>query len=684
MFWAEPPTPITMNPYEMIKKSARIHWLISLFIVMAAVNPALAGSVKMTDAAGRTLVFEKTPEKIACLAPHITQILVDLGQARRIAVLTRQDLVFHAGVRAMNSGSYFRPDLSVVEACDPDLIICTPGQAEQIEQALGQTTPLLVMTAATMDQAFDQVRQMGQLFDCQDKAAQLLGQIKDQMTMVAQRLTHLDNPEKKRVVRVMAGKTLSCPGADSFQNEMIRAAGGRIPDWTKKGFAVEVDPSAWQDFNPQVIYGCTANAHKVRKLLATEPFKNVDAVKNGQVHFFPCELTCRVTTRTGDFIQWLAAVIYPDVFADPDLALTRDKPLYWRSLSLNQDYVDIARVVGHRLADTPYKSLVLRFTSPQTILSTFEGLRENQAGCGNTFIPMAASLGHMRKGVTRVKQTLEKNLGFSQGKFSTLMTGADMDNLAVVEKTYKDLRVTALVTAGVRGNAMRLSKDTGYYLSHGTINIIVGCNRKLSVAAMSRAVITVTEAKTAALTDLDIRSRYTPWVNPATGTGTDNVLVIQGEGPWVAFAGGHSKIAQLMAEAVHQGVTQAIAGQNGILAGRDIFQRLAERGLSLEALVRQFDSTLPLGPLVAGVESLLNHPHYSAFLESALAVSDAQDRNLITDKAFWDETCQTIVFKICGKRLLPSICRSDKIPPALSMTLGSLIKGIETKKELHP
>jgi len=33
----------------------------------------------------------------------------------------------------------------------------------------------------------------------------------------------------------------------------------------------------------------------------------------------------------------------------------------------------------------------------------------------------------------------------------------------------------------------------------------------------------------------------------ATGTGTDNVLVVQGEGPVECFAGGHSKIGELIA-----------------------------------------------------------------------------------------------------------------------------------------
>ncbi|MBR9986561.1 MAG: adenosylcobinamide amidohydrolase, partial [Desulfosarcina sp.] len=73
-----------------------------------------------------------------------------------------------------------------------------------------------------------------------------------------------------------------------------------------------------------------------------------------------------------------------------------------------------------------------------------------------------------------------------------------------------------------------------------TINIIVLANMRLTPRAMNRAIISATEAKTAALQDLDIRSSYTPMTNPATGTGTDNIIVVQGDGTRIDNAGGHT------------------------------------------------------------------------------------------------------------------------------------------------
>jgi len=80
---------------------------------------------------------------------------------------------------------------------------------------------------------------------------------------------------------------------------------------------------------------------------------------------------------------------------------------------------------------------------------------------------------------------------------------------------------------------------------------------------MARAVITATEAKTAALEDLKVPSTYTKGVQ-ATGTGTDSMIIVSGtSGPKVTYTGGHSKIGELIGKAVYEAVLEALEKQNG-------------------------------------------------------------------------------------------------------------------------
>jgi adenosylcobinamide amidohydrolase len=81
---------------------------------------------------------------------------------------------------------------------------------------------------------------------------------------------------------------------------------------------------------------------------------------------------------------------------------------------------------------------------------------------------------------------------------------------------------------------------------------------------MARAIITATEAKTAALQDLDVRSIFTPQ-SQATGTGTDNMIIVSGKrlGKMLRSTGGHTKMGELIRVSTKIAVTEAIEKQKG-------------------------------------------------------------------------------------------------------------------------
>ena len=74
---------------------------------------------------------------------------------------------------------------------------------------------------------------------------------------------------------------------------------------------------------------------------------------------------------------------------------------------------------------------------------------------------------------------------------------------------------------------------------------------------MVQSIVVATEAKTIALQDLDVRSSYNS-VLQATGTGTDNIVVASGEGLKISYAGGHSKMGEMIARAVTKATKEAI------------------------------------------------------------------------------------------------------------------------------
>lgn len=145
-----------------------------------------------------------------------------------------------------------------------------------------------------------------------------------------------------------------------------------------------------------------------------------------------------------------------------------------------------------------------------------------------------------------------------------LITLAKMNNVSIVEKSFKNLEITVLTTAGVRTNASRAGDPSSYYEEYGkfgTINTIILTNVALNDDTLIDAVMTATEAKTVALNDLKIPSQYSNGY--ATGTGTDGIAIFSNleSDNTLTNAGKHSKLGELVAKSVIESTKKAIKKQ---------------------------------------------------------------------------------------------------------------------------
>ena len=227
-----------------------------------------------------------------------------------------------------------------------------------------------------------------------------------------------------------------------------------------------------------------------------------------------------------------------------------------------------ARIIYYTCEGFEVKTLLVYLGEKHRVLSTRDGLRE-VSFIANHYNPRPL-WDEMHGDYQGFENRLPYILGIHPGEISLLTTGADMDNLAVCERSYQEFMMCCLTTAGVKNNAQRMGVDEAGSVERdgkfenlsGTINIILLTNATLSDGAMARAIITATEAKTAALQDMDIRSTYTP-ENMATGTGTDNIIVVSGKGPLIGYTGGHTKMGELIGMAIKHAVAEAVKRQEG-------------------------------------------------------------------------------------------------------------------------
>ncbi len=668
---------------------SRFFYLIVLSALVAGATlfralPADCRDIRFTDGTGRDIVLTGTPSRIVSLVPSVTQMLFALGAEKQVTGITYHTTRPWYAAEKTLVGGYSFPSPAAIAALEPDLIFYDPFQSPRLQGVLPEEIPLVHVNTQGVSDSLDTLVLLGKLLERQENARQLVSDIQADLDRVAAKIKKA-GLSPKRVIRLMGRDRIMTPGSDSFQNHLISMAGGIPPDFGN-GAVVPVSLDQWTAFNPQVIYGCAPDREAADRFFSLPGWKDVDAVKTRQVFYFPCDLTCRASIDMGIFVSRLFAAIHGSSLADPDTLLRKNQVTRTSAVQTDVPYVKAAAVKHSVIHDFINKSLVIPLETPMAVLSTLEGFKPGITVVGNHYIPPETWMLAHDQGLDVLKNQVLDVLDLAGETTALLFTGADMDQLSQATEQFKDLAVTVFATAGVDGNAMRTGRDTGGFYEPGTINLIVMASHRLSPRAMTRALITATEAKTAALLDLDIRSSYEQGRYRATGTGTDNIIVVEGAGEAVLTnTGGHTKLGELIGKAVHRAVTEAARKQNGFTSDLNIFKRLEKRGIVLHELLLE---DLPCqcrnleNQLIETVETLLLDPLYQGFTAMALAVSDEYDKGLIKDPVAFDRLCHDMASMIAGTPLTQwhDFVSDKNLSPVMTMALNALFNGAAARK----
>lgn len=198
-------------------------------------------------------------------------------------------------------------------------------------------------------------------------------------------------------------------------------------------------------------------------------------------------------------------------------------------------------------------------------------------------------------------QLISQRLALAPEKVSGMSTAASMENLAIETLKYKELTVTAIVTGGIETNGGRVGDPADYYrpqekpVKYGTINIMLVLDCDLAPGTLARALVTCTEAKTAAIQELLEGSKYSQGL--ATGSGTDQTIIVcNAESElYLDGAGKHSKLGELIGRAVIAAVKKALAKQSGLTPAlqHNAFRRLKRFGVQPGSMWEAFHNAQP-------------------------------------------------------------------------------------------
>ena len=632
------------------------------------------------------------PSRIVSLVPAITEIIAALKADPALVGITYHTTRPVRLGRCAVVGGFMDPSVKRIKALHPDLVFISSMHKGLRDKLAGSGCRVIEITITSLSDAYAAINLIGRLLGKNQEAVRLVENLREQLALIRRKVKRIPLSERRRVLPMLGMDKVLVSGDDSFQNELIAIAGGIPPVWGKKGLVVSPDNVAVLKFNPQFIYASGGDRQEIMNFFSQSVWAETAAVKTGDIHFFPGALTSRAATRFGDFVAWLAATIYPDYFSCPENMVLREEVGERRVLELDFAYVKKAEIVETIIADFKHRTLVVDLAEPMQIISTLDGSRQGITTVGNHYLPPPTWSFVHRLGSVKFEDRVVNLLERQSETTSLLFTGADMKHLVMQSASFKEMKVMVLVTAGVCSNAVRMGAEEGRYyelevvgdsLKHGTINVIILTNMRLTPRAMSRAVISACEGKTAALQDLDIRSVARPAFLQATGTGTDNVLVVEGRGQTVKHTGGHSKMGELIACAVYEGVIEAVRRQNALTEKRSLFHRLLERRITVYNFLKacRINKGIAVSSLLAPIEDLLLEKRYASFVESSLTLSDAWQRRQLSGLGNFRNWCQRIAEEIAGQPLedVPHLYNGSELPDPLRLALEALVYGVEVR-----
>ena len=258
-------------------------------------------------------------------------------------------------------------------------------------------------------------------------------------------------------------------------------------------------------------------------------------------------------------------------------------------------------------------------------------------------------------GLSRYHEVVCEEANVPHDATAVMGTAANMNYASIVQQTDDRLTVVAIVTAGVEGNATAAGEPASWRETEagthkvpgydGTINTMVLISQPLTPAALARAVVTMTEGKSAALQRLAVPSRR--HIDLATGTGTDQYCIAAPvSGEWVlTSASPHMKLGELVGVATRQATMEALRWQNGLESSytRGVFHALGRYG------VRESTIFEDIGPLLAeadlellrkNAKAVFNEPLVGAAAHALAAVCDRVRYGTIPDSSAADAMVQ--------------------------------------------
>jgi len=284
-----------------------------------AASTAVAGfPLTVTDDAGRTVTFDRPPQRIISLSPGYTETLYALGLGDKVVMTdTYSDYPAQNKPKA-KLNTFPKPNVEEIVSLKPDLVVSLVEGNDFIQQMDARQIKVLKLFPTTFDGTLTEIELLGRVTGTETRATQITSNMRERAAAVVARTRNAPHPTVLYELDASDPTKPFVAGAGGYFGDLVPLAGGKNVFDDVKQPSAQVSAEQVIARDPQIILLADAdapyNAQTPAMVKARQGWSQIAAVRGNRVYPVDDNLLTRPGPRLIDGLEQMAKLIHPELF----------------------------------------------------------------------------------------------------------------------------------------------------------------------------------------------------------------------------------------------------------------------------------------------------------------------------------------------------------------------------------
>ncbi len=270
------------------------NYFIIIFIFVFSCNYNNSSS-QIKDRAGNEIKIPERIDKIICLSPSITEILIDIGEAYKIIsvdsyskeILEKNNIDYSE----MQIFDMMNPNAEKIISINPDIIfvntfsVFSGKSSIDVIKSLGLTVAV-IPNSDTLAGIEDDIYFLGEVLKLEDKAEEIVFEMKENIEKIKSIGDKIED-KKSIYFEIGAMPNLYSFGTNVYLDDMINIIGAKNIFEDRNSW-IAVSEESVLSANPDIIFTSVDYIdNPVSEILNRHAWQNIKAIQKKQVYFIP-------------------------------------------------------------------------------------------------------------------------------------------------------------------------------------------------------------------------------------------------------------------------------------------------------------------------------------------------------------------------------------------------------------